>query len=97
LFLLLFEAAIVAVSASDSLSPLLDAQFSSSTVVARKSYLSYRYLLPDLLCQLLIYDTVMILLKLAWLLKQNIPNKLFKVGTKFLTSLPSSNNLLELL
>ncbi|KAJ8438242.1 hypothetical protein Cgig2_003631 [Carnegiea gigantea] len=50
-----------------------------------------------ILCCLLVYDIIMVLLKPAWLLKQDIPNQLFKVGNELRTSVPSSNNLLELL
>jgi len=39
----------------------------------------------------------MVLLKPAWLLKQDPPNQLFKVGDQLLSSMPSSNDLLELL
>jgi len=50
-----------------------------------------------ILCCLLVYDIIIVLLKPAWLLKQDLPNELFKVGNELCTSLPSSNNLLELL
>ncbi|KAJ8443444.1 hypothetical protein Cgig2_026231 [Carnegiea gigantea] len=39
----------------------------------------------------------MVLLKPAWLLKQDLPNQLCKVGNQLLTSLPSSTDLLALL